>query len=140
MITCPTCQSTNYKLNGHIHNHKQNHQCKNCGRQFILNPEKKVISSRDKSLIDKLLLEKISLAGIARTIGVSEVWLQEYISNLYASQPDDLCADLPDQASMHTHLEDKFDEYIYQIAPLKKTLIRLSLRIYGQVLKHLNKN
>jgi IS1 family transposase len=31
-------------------------------------------------LIDKLLLEKISLAGICRTTGVSERWLQYYVN------------------------------------------------------------
>lgn len=138
MISCPTCQSSRVKLNGHIHNGKQNHYCHDCGRQFVLNPSKKVISSQDKKLIDRLLLEKISLAGIARAALVSEQWLQEYISDLYAACPDDLCADIPDQASMYAHLEDKFDTHIYQIAPLKKTLIRLSLQIHGQILRHLN--
>jgi transposase-like protein len=28
MPTCPSCQSNNVKLNGHIHNGKQNHLCK----------------------------------------------------------------------------------------------------------------
>jgi hypothetical protein len=39
---------------------------------------------------------------------------------LYAACPDDLCADLPDQAAMQAYLEDKFDTYIYEISPLKK--------------------
>ena len=71
-------------------------------------------------VINKLLLEEISLAGIARCADVSEQWLQEHISDLYASCLDDLCAELPDQASMDAHLEDKFDEYVYTIMPLKK--------------------
>lgn len=107
-------------MNGHIHNGKQNHCCLDCKRQFVLNPSKKVIVKQEKYLIDKLLLESISLAGIARCVGVSEQWLQEHISNLYTSCPDDLCTELPDQASMDAHLEDKFDEYIYKIIPLKK--------------------
>jgi transposase-like protein len=32
---CPQCQSAKYKKNGHIHNGKQNHQCYDCGRQFV---------------------------------------------------------------------------------------------------------
>jgi len=47
MITknnCPECGSNNYKKNGHTHNGKQNHQCKDCGREFVLNPEKEIIS------------------------------------------------------------------------------------------------
>lgn len=136
-MICPSCQSEKVKLNGHIHNGKQNHRCKDCGRQFVLNPSQKLISEKDKALIDRLLLEKISLAGIARTMEVSEVWLQGHLSDLYASCPDDLCADVPDQASMDAYLEDKFDQYIYEIAPLKKTLVRLSLQRHGRILNHL---
>ncbi len=98
-----------------------------------------MISEKDKTLINRLLLEKISLAGIARSVEVSEQYLQEHISHLYASCPDDLCADLPDQSSMNHYLEDKFDKYIYEIAPLKKTLVRLNLRLHGRILKHLSK-
>jgi hypothetical protein len=32
---CPRDMSPKYKTNGHIHNGKQNHQCQNCGRQFV---------------------------------------------------------------------------------------------------------
>jgi transposase-like protein len=82
MIICPSCQSDSIKLNGHIHNGKQNHLCKKCGRQFVLHAENKVIAQQEKALVDKLLLERISLAGIARTLEVSQVWLQGYISKL----------------------------------------------------------
>ncbi len=122
MISYPSCQSENIKLNAHIHHGKQNHCCKVCGRQFVLNPTQKLISEKEKALIDRLLLEKISLAGIARSVDVSEQYLQEHISHLYAACPDDLCADLPDQSCMNHYLEDKFDQYIYEIAPLKKRL------------------
>jgi len=49
-----------------------------------------VILQEIKQLIDKLLLEKISLAGIARVTGVSERWLQTYINNLYTSIPKEV--------------------------------------------------
>ncbi len=35
-------------------------------------------------LIDKLLLEKISLAGIIPITGVSEKWMQNYVNRKYA--------------------------------------------------------
>ena len=41
--TGPRCNSKNYlprEAYGHIHNGKQNYQCKDCGREFVLNPEK----------------------------------------------------------------------------------------------------
>ena len=37
---------------------------------------RKIIDQATRDLIDKLLLEKIPLAGIARVVGVSEPWLQ----------------------------------------------------------------
>ncbi len=46
-----------------------------CERQFVEYPQNKVISDEKKALIDKLLLEKIPLARIARVVDVSEVWL-----------------------------------------------------------------
>ncbi|MGB7247854.1 MAG: IS1 family transposase [Phormidesmis sp.] len=84
---CPNCDSEAVVKNGFIHNGKQNHLCKNCGRQFVKDPQNKVISDETKALIDKLLLEKIPLAGIARVADVSEVWLQGYVNEKYASVP-----------------------------------------------------
>ena len=46
---------------------------------FIENPTKITISEETKALIDRLLLERISLAGIARVAQVSEKWLQDYV-------------------------------------------------------------
>ena len=136
-INCPSCTSTNIKLNGHIHNGKQNRLCKDCGRQFVADREKRLISAFDKAFIDKLLLEKISLAGIARVAEVSQVWLQSYVSELYAAQPDDLNVLLPTKEAMAAHLEDKFDEHVYRIEALKKTLHQLSMRCHGRILRHL---
>lgn len=85
--TCPTCGSKHTVKNGRIHNKKSKYQCQDCGRQFVENPTKKVISKEPLDLIDKLLLEKIPLAGIARVTGVSEPWLQKYVNTKYAEIP-----------------------------------------------------
>jgi AraC-like DNA-binding protein len=61
--------------------------CKDCGRQFVENPQHRVISDETKDLINKLLLERLSLAGIARVTGVSERWLQSYVNELYEQTP-----------------------------------------------------
>lgn len=71
MATCPECGAQNFVKNGWIHNKKQRFLCRRCGRQFVENPQNQVISQATKDLIDKLLLERISLAGIARVTGVS---------------------------------------------------------------------
>lgn len=57
--------------------------CKDCRRQFVENPKHCRISEEQRLLIDRLLLEKIPLAGIARVVGVSERWLQDYVNKLY---------------------------------------------------------
>ncbi len=86
-MTCPQCQSHNTIKNGSIHNGKPKFKCKDCGRQFIENPTHKRITQQTKDLIDKLLLEKIPLAGIARVTGVSERWLQYYVNDKYKNTP-----------------------------------------------------
>jgi len=48
-----------------------------------------------RALIDRLLLERISLAGIVRVTGVSSQWLQNYVNAKYAAQPQ--VTDIPVQ-------------------------------------------
>jgi hypothetical protein len=43
-----------------------------------------VIDGATRELIDRLLLERISLAGIARAVKVSQQWLQTYVNEKYA--------------------------------------------------------
>ena len=84
-MNCPNCHSSHVVKNGSIHNGKQKFLCKDCGRQFVENPENRIPQEK-KDLIDKLLLEKIPLAGIARVVGVSERWLQKYVVTTYLPQ------------------------------------------------------
>ena len=84
---CPRCDSENIVKNGLIHNGKQNHRCNDCDRQFVKDPQNKVISNETKGLVDKLLLEKIPMAGIARVVEVSDVWLQGYVNQKYDEVP-----------------------------------------------------
>lgn len=87
MPACPNCSSYQTVKNGRIHNGKQRFKCHGCGRQFVEHPQKKVIDQATRELVDRLLLERISLAGIARFVQVSEEWLQTYINQKYARVP-----------------------------------------------------
>jgi transposase-like protein len=87
MLSCPSCESKQTVKNGRSHNGKQNYRCRDCGRQFVQDPQNKPINQATKELIDKLLLEKLSLAGIARVTGVSELWLQRYVNAKDATVP-----------------------------------------------------
>jgi len=86
-MKCPRCQSENIIRNGSIHNGKQKYECKECRRQFVENPQNKIISSEIKVLIDRLLCEKIPSAGICRVTGVSEKRLQDYVNGKYGAVP-----------------------------------------------------
>lgn len=85
MPNCPNCASSQIVKNGRIHNGKQRFKCYGCGRQFVEHPTQKVVTQATRDLIDRLLLERISLAGIARAVKVSEQWLQTYVKKKYAS-------------------------------------------------------
>ena len=89
-MSCPNCGSHRITKNGINATGKQNHKCKVCGRQFVLDPLKSPISNSTKELIDRLLLERISLAGIARATGVSPSWLQAYVNDKYQNVPQEV--------------------------------------------------
>ena len=84
-MNCPACKSQKIIKNGSIHNGKQKFCCKDCGRQFVENPQNKIIPKTTWDLVDKLLLEKIPIAGISRVTGISEPWLQKYINHKYGN-------------------------------------------------------
>jgi IS1 family transposase/transposase-like protein len=84
---CPRCGSHHTIKNGSIHNGKPKDQCKSCGRQFVINPTQQTVTAETKQLIDKLLLERISLRGIERVTGVSWSWLQNYVNNKFSEVP-----------------------------------------------------
>src|SRR5512132_4066153 len=87
---CPRCQSPKYKKNGHIHNGKQNHHCHDCGRQFVDCSEHYLISEDTRALIEHLLVERISLRGICRTVGVTLKWLVGFLVQCFEALPDHL--------------------------------------------------
>jgi insertion element IS1 protein InsB len=72
---CPRCQPPKFKKNGHLHNGKQNHHCHDCARQFVDCFEHYLISDDTRTLIERLLPERLSLRGICRVVGVTLKWL-----------------------------------------------------------------
>jgi insertion element IS1 protein InsB len=87
---CPRCQSPKYKKNGHIHNGKQHHHCHDCGRQFVDGSEQYLISEDTRALIERLLVERISLRGICRAVGVTLKWLVGVLVPCVEALPDHL--------------------------------------------------
>ena len=66
--------------NGPIHNGKAKYAGQDCQRQLVENPQRQRISDERRALVDNLLLERVSQAGIARVVGVSERWVNGYVS------------------------------------------------------------
>jgi len=87
---CPQCQSPKLKKNGHIHNGKQNHHCHDCGRQFVQCYEQYLIAEDKRHLIERLLLERLSLRGICRAVGVTLKWLLGFLVQCFEALPDHL--------------------------------------------------
>jgi IS1 family transposase/transposase-like protein len=86
-LLCPTCGSDDIMKNGTTRRGKQNYKCRDCGRQFVEDPQWKPKSPDNQAIIDRLLLEKLPLAGIARVMQVSEAWLQRYVNVFYQQVP-----------------------------------------------------
>lgn len=92
-LHCPACASSHIKRNGHTHYGAQNYCCLDCGRQFVEPTE--TFSPQQQELIEKLLLERLSLRGICRVLGVALTSLLRFMEELYAESPDDLKVVLP---------------------------------------------
>lgn len=86
-LLCPTCHSDDVVKNGRNHRGKQSYKCKDCGRRFVENPGNTSIDDSMRASIDRLLLERLSLAGIARVLQISESSLHNYVNELYRTVP-----------------------------------------------------
>ena len=82
-LTCPTCGSHDIIKHGLTRRAKQKHKCKDCERQFVEDPQWRVIPPDTKVNIDRLLLERVPLAGIVRVLQISAPWLQRYVNQVY---------------------------------------------------------
>jgi AraC-like DNA-binding protein len=86
-MNCPKCQSAQIIKYGHTHYGKPRFRCQDCCRQFVENASRQPIDEATRRLIDKLLLERLALAAIARVTGVSERWLQLYVNQKFYETP-----------------------------------------------------
>jgi insertion element IS1 protein InsB len=87
---CSRCQSPTYKKSGHIHNGQQNHHCHACGRQFVGCFAQYLIPADTRVLIKRLLVERISLRGICRAVGVTLKWSVGFLVHCFEALPDHL--------------------------------------------------
>jgi transposase-like protein len=62
---CPECRSNRYKRNGRTRHGKQHHQCQACDRQFVATAKNPLMAREQRTLIEHLRRERISLGGSA---------------------------------------------------------------------------
>ncbi len=68
--SCPTCGSHDIMKNGTTRRSKQNHKCKDCGRQFVEDSQWKP-KDRDK-------------------VSLSESWLQNHVKDFHETVPQEV--------------------------------------------------
>ena len=83
---CPDRRATHVVRDGTLRSGSQQLLCRGCGRRFVAAPKKGPVSEERKDLIRRLLLERMSLRGIARATGVSRSWLQNFVNSLYREE------------------------------------------------------
>ena len=93
-ISCPYCQSGTVRKNGSIHSGKQKYECLACQKQFVEDPQNKIILDDIKERIRRSLLERVSLEGICRIFDVSMPWLLGFMEKIFQSLPEDLNANV----------------------------------------------
>jgi transposase-like protein len=65
----PECGSQHVKKNGHIHTGKQNHQCKECGRQFVVDATHRVIAEEQRKVVERYSVRKSPcMASVASSV------------------------------------------------------------------------
>ena len=83
---CPRCGDRHVVRNGHTRAGSAVVLCRGCGRSFVPDPKRRPITPDREELVRRLLLERVSLRGIARSAGVSRAWLQRFVNRLYREQ------------------------------------------------------
>lgn len=88
MLTCPHCQSSKIVKNGLTSYQKQNYRCHSCKRQSV--ERKSPVVFQREELLKRLLLERISLRGIARVLKVSLSWVVKRSKQYWQSVSEEL--------------------------------------------------
>ena len=96
-ISCPHCHAKTIRKNGSIHSGKQKYECLSCRKQFIENPDNKIIPDDTKERIRRSFLERVSLEGICRIFDVSMPWLLGFMQKTVQSLPEDLNATITEE-------------------------------------------
>ncbi len=80
LLHCPNCLSEDISRNGFNDRGTQSYKCRDCRRRFVLTPKSLPLSDEEIALLERLLLERLAIAGIARVMQRSESCIQTYVN------------------------------------------------------------
>lgn len=80
--SCIHCEDSHVVKNGHSRTNKQQMLCRNCHRQWLVDPIRPAITLEKKELVISLLKERLSLSGICRACKISLGWLLWFLQTL----------------------------------------------------------
>ena len=124
IIKCTRCCDDKVVKNGKAPSGSQKYKCKTCNYAFVLKPKNAPISEEKKALVDRLLKENLSLAGIARAAKVGKTWLQDDVSKKYNNRP----------LAKHQRVNSKLQIPAIKLN-LRPNLFRLFLYLSKKILK-----
>ena len=86
-MKCPKCDSSKIFKNGSRRG-KQCFRCRECGRQFVLNPKKQPYPPEVKQLCLKMYLNGMGLRGIERVTEIHHTTIMNWIKDAGLDLPD----------------------------------------------------
>ena len=120
---CPYCLGTNLRPKGWNRKRtKRRYKCEDCKRHITQSGKSWFISDVQLTLVQKLLLERISLRGICRVVEISLSWLLIYIDNLYDKQPFDLNYRYASKSGINLQLIDSELDEMWSFVKKTETL------------------
>ena len=80
LLNCLHCLSESVSRNGFNDRGTQSYKCRDCRRRFVLTPKSLPLNDEERALLERLLLERLSIAGIARVMQRSKSCIQNYVN------------------------------------------------------------
>ena len=85
---CPKCKSSQSKKNG-FRRGKQSYRCKNCGCQYVENPQPKGYSLEVKQLCLKMYLNGMGFRAISRVTEIDHTTIINWVEEAGESLSDE---------------------------------------------------
>ena len=111
---CPKCKSSQKKKNG-FRRGKQSYKCKNCGCQYVENPQPRGYSNEVKQLCLKMYLNGMGFRAIARVTEIDHTtiinWVEEAGESLSDEPQDDEIPEITEIDELQTFVGNRKNRF-----------------------------